>query len=418
MREDTARRALLVAFHFPPVRGSSGLQRTLSFARYLPRDGWCPLVLSASPRAYPDVGEDQLRDIGEELVVRRAFALDTARHLAIAGRYPGLLALPDRWVTWCLGAVPAGLWMCLRHRPAVLWSTYPIATAHLVGLVLHRLTGLPWVADFRDSMTEASYPRERRTWRAFRAIERATLHRCSRAVFTAPQAREMYARRYPDVPEERLVVLENGYDEQAFEGLEASPPPLEGPPVKILHSGILYPNERDPSALFDAIARLHDGGRLGSADLQMVLRASGYDERYRAQLDERGIAGMVRLEPSLPYREALAEMLAADALLIMQARSCNHQIPAKLYEYFRARRPILALTDAGGDTAGVLRAAGVEDIAEMTDASAIARALERLVDAIRAGSATGASEAAVTGARRSARTRELAALFETVTRSS
>jgi len=42
---------------------------------------------------------------------------------------------------------------------------------------------------------------------------------------------------------------------------------------------------------------------------------------------------------------ATAVRMAADALLVMQASNCNAQIPAKIYEYLRAGKPILALTD-------------------------------------------------------------------------
>ncbi len=150
------RRVLMVAYHFPPMRGSSGVQRTLKFAQYLPQSGWQPLVLSAHKRAYDNPGDDQLADIPADVPVRRAFALDSGRHLAVRGRYAGFLALPDRWVSWCLGAIPAGLALARRHRPQVIWSTYPIATAHLIGLALHKMTGLPWVADMRDPTTPAT----------------------------------------------------------------------------------------------------------------------------------------------------------------------------------------------------------------------------------------------------------------------
>ncbi|MGH8546020.1 MAG: glycosyltransferase, partial [Gammaproteobacteria bacterium] len=55
-----ARRALMIAFHYPPAAGSSGLQRTLSFSRHLPAHGWQPLILSASPRAHAQLRDDQL----------------------------------------------------------------------------------------------------------------------------------------------------------------------------------------------------------------------------------------------------------------------------------------------------------------------------------------------------------------------
>ncbi|TQE98065.1 MAG: glycosyltransferase family 4 protein [Spiribacter salinus] len=73
---------------------------------------------------------------------------------------------------WALRALPVGVRVIRGERPAVIWSTYPIATAHLIGYLLHRLTGLPWIADFRDSMTEPDYPDDPAQWRAYRRIER------------------------------------------------------------------------------------------------------------------------------------------------------------------------------------------------------------------------------------------------------
>lgn len=136
------KRVLMIAYHYPPLRGSSGIQRTLKFSRYLSEHDWRPVVLSAHPRAYASTSNDQLAEIPKEVPVHRAFALDTSRHLAIKGRYLGALALPDRWVSWWFGAVVSGLRLIRRYRPEIIWSTYPIATAHLIALCLHRITGI------------------------------------------------------------------------------------------------------------------------------------------------------------------------------------------------------------------------------------------------------------------------------------
>ncbi len=112
--------ALFIVFHWPPFSGSSGVHRSLRFTKYLPEQGWTPLVLSASPRAFPTRGDDLLGEITPGTVVRRAFALDAARHLAVRGRYLRATALPDRWVSWWLPAVATGLQMIRRHRPAVI----------------------------------------------------------------------------------------------------------------------------------------------------------------------------------------------------------------------------------------------------------------------------------------------------------
>jgi hypothetical protein len=104
------KRVLMVAYHFPPMAGSSGVQRTLRFAQYLSEFGWQPLVLSTQPIAYEDTSDDLLKDIPPEAIVHRSFALDTARHLSLGGRYFDFMAQPDRWVCEVIGLRPQGVW--------------------------------------------------------------------------------------------------------------------------------------------------------------------------------------------------------------------------------------------------------------------------------------------------------------------
>lgn len=411
------RRVLMIAFHYPPVHGSSGVQRTLAFSRYLPRYGWQPMVLTVNPRAYAEVNSGQLRDVPGALLVKRAFVLDTARHLAVRGAYPGFLALPDRWVTWWLGAVPAGLGLIRRHRPDVIWSTYPIASAHMIGLTLHRLSGIPWIADFRDSMTEDEYPVDPLTRRVYRWIERRTVTHCRHAVFTTPGAVRMYSRRYPDVPATRWIRIENGYDEENFREIGQSRGVRNDDDGRIvlLHSGLLYPSERDPTAFFAALEELLHAGDISGANLKIVLRASGDEDHYRALIRAHGLGDIVFLEPPVAYREALQEMLDADGLLIFQASNCNHQIPAKVYEYLRARRPIFALTDPAGDTAGLLREAGLDTISPLDSKEAIIQGLRDFLFRLREARAPIASDTVVASHTRESRTGELSRLLDSIT---
>ena len=408
------KRVLMVAYHFPPMRGSSGIQRTLKFAQYLPRFGWAPLILSAHPRAYARTGTDQLAEIAADMPVRRAFALDTSRHLALRGKYLGALALPDRWCTWLLGAVPSGLLMIHKYRPQVIWSTYPIATAHLIGLVLHRVTGLPWVADFRDPMTDEGYPPDPSMRRVYQWIERLTLQNCTRAVFSTPGTIRDHLRRFPQVPPDRFTLIENGFDEENFAaaaaGLQSCRTPDE--PLMLVHSGIIYPSERDPVPFFVALSSLLTKGLISASTLQVVLRATAHDDFLHPLITQHGIGAIVRLEPPVSYREALKEMLDADGLLILQAANCNSQIPAKLYEYLRAQRPVLALTDAAGDTAACLLDAGIDTMAPLDDAVAIETCLLRFLALLRDGNAPVTTMSEVAQRSRVGRTQELAALLD------
>jgi glycosyltransferase involved in cell wall biosynthesis len=405
---------LLIAYHFPPLAGSSGIQRTLRFAQHLPGFGWTPLVLSADPRAYERLSADLLDEIPAGMTVERAFALDTARHLSLCGRYPGFLARPDRWMTWRWDAVRLGMRMIRRYRPQVIWSTYPIATAHEIGHALHRRSGLPWVADFRDPMAQENYPPDPRVHRHFQSIEKKVFATAAAAVFTTRGCAQLYSDRFPQSGT-RLEIIENGYDEESFAGLGESSGPLVPGKLTFLHSGIIYPSERDPRAFLDALAQLQQRGEIDSDHVLVRLRAAVHDQFLHEEIQARHLEKLVELAPPIPYRQALQEMSRADALVVMQAANCNEQIPAKIYEYLRARRPILGLTDAGGDTADVLRRAGLDDIAPLDNPGLIGEALVKMLRDLRAGRIPLPCEQAIQGASRAGRTRALADLFVNVT---
>lgn len=416
-REMGAKRILMIAFHFPPLAGSSGIQRTLRFVQHLPAFGWEPIVLTAHPRAYASISDDLLREVPANVAVHRAFALDTARHLSIARRYPGVLARPDRWMTWRWGAKALGLRLIRRYNPDILWSTYPIATAHQIGSILHQYSGVPWIADFRDPMAQEGYPADPKTWQSFKRIEETAFKKARFCVFTSPGAARVYRQRYPETPPERTVLIENGYDEDSFTGLDASAAakgPLNPGKITLLHSGIVYPSERNPSQLFQAIGALLKSGDLNSKRFVIRLRATAHDDWLRSLALEHGIMDAIELAPPLLYRMALEEMLRADGLVILQATNCNEQVPAKLYEYLRAERPILGLTDPSGDTALTLRQAGCQHLARLDSREELISVLPRFVDELASGVASRPDSKVIAVASRLARTQALAELMDSM----
>jgi hypothetical protein len=412
------RRVLMVAFHFPPLAGSSGIQRSLRFVQHLPSQGWDPIVLSAHPRVYDRTADDLLAEVPPDVPVHRAFALDTARHLSIGGRYPGMLARPDRWSSWRLGAVPSGLALIRRYRPDVIWSTYPIATAHRIALTLHKLSAIPLVMDFRDPMAQEGYPADPRTWRSFERIEQEAMRHASKLVFVTPGCQRLYRERYPHVESSRFALIENGFDEEAFldaereRGTDALNPGC----VTILHSGIVYPSERDPSALFDALGRMMRSGRIDSATLRIRFRAPLHSDLLERLAAQTGTRSLIEILPAVPYREALREMMCSDGLLVMQGANCNDQIPAKLYEYFRARRPILGLADPAGDTGICMQHAGVRHVVPLEDTLRVERALEQHLADLRSKTPIATSPAHIATMSRQARTRAFADLLTAVAR--
>lgn len=375
-----SRNALMLAFHFPPFAQSSGGIRTLSFVRHLPDHGWHPIVLTACKHVYPDIDPCSLAMVPPRSQIVRAPGLDVARHLAIAGRYPTWLATPDRWNTWAFAAVMAGLACIRRHRPAILWVTFPIASALVAALVLHRLTKIPLVVDLRDPLVYEGWPENRWARDTFARIEKRVMARASAVVVTTPGARRLYLERYPHLPATRFRIIENGIDD-SLDIASSSGERASKAPIVLVHSGLMEIPDRDPSAFFDAIAQMRKRGDITGNTLQVVLRATGHDERYRQQVRALDIGDIVSVEGRVSHTDAIEEMRRADGLLLFQGAQCNRQIPAKVYEYLACRRPIVGLLDVVGDTHELIaRQWQVPYVANMDSAVAIADTLRKFID--------------------------------------
>jgi hypothetical protein len=267
-------------------------------------------------------------------------------------------------------------------------------------------------------MLEDSHPDSHSVRQTNRWIEHRVMRACRCAVFTAPGAMGVYQKRYPLRNKSSFRLIENGYDNVMFAEAENLPnienSALNQRILKVVHSGTIYRLERDPTSFFDALAILRNKGLINEKEIQFILRDSDYVDEYQALLRERNIQEMVKLAPPISYREALSEMLNSDALLILQASSCNRQIPAKLYEYLRAKRPILALTDPEGDTAWVLRRAGINSIASLDSVEDISSILIHFIEMLRNRTAPKPEEQEIINASRKSRTQQLSQLFDEI----
>lgn len=413
------RKVLLIAYHFPPIQGSTGTIRTVSFAKYLRRFGWDVQVLTIRPEAYEDVNQDNAELIPSHVSVHRAWGFDARRSLGVLGRYPLALAIPDRWQSWIMGGVLKGRQVIRSFSPDILMTSYPIPSAHVIGYLLQRYCGVPWVAEFRDPMLQANYPTHPWERRAFEKIENLVVSSAKRIIVTTEGCRQMYLDRYPSLRPSSILSISNGYDPEAFENIQSHSAHTRDPHrLVLLHSGLLYPNARNPQSFFEAICALKDRGLFQQFKVEFRFRASGHELEYKRQIQELGIESEVRILPRLSYAAALQEMAAVDALLVFQAQNCNQQIPAKVYEYMRCQKPILALTDPEGETGQLLRSVGVQSIALLEAKDEIQRAVEQFIEQLSSGTAFVVSESDAARFSRESLTADLdRALREAITNS-
>jgi glycosyltransferase involved in cell wall biosynthesis len=375
------RRVLVLAYFFPPI-GGAGVQRTLKALKYLPAHGWSATVVTTASRAYPASDPS----LGEEIppgtrVVRAAepalwrmlvtAALLACRPLRVTRLRP-LIAWPDRQLPWGPFALLAAFREIRRARPDAIYSTAPPHTAHIVGWILHRLTGIPLVVDFRDEWSTNPHADDP-------ALVTRMSRRTERAI-AAAAARVTVVADWFDIAgadPEGVTVIPNGVDEDDFPA-NGTPAERADGRLRISHVGTLY-GDRDCGPVLAALGRLVADGRIARDDVELRIVGNDWLEDLDARVP-------VRLSKTgyLDHRRAVAEMREADVLLLYVAPT-SLAPSGKLFEYLASERPILCVTSQENLAARLVREWDAGLWAAPGDGEAIERAILELVERQRAG---------------------------------
>src|SRR6202043_95505 len=89
----------------------------------------------------------------------------------------------------------------------------------------------------------------------------------------------------------------------------------------------------------------------------------------------------VEVQGQVSHAQAVRQMVEADILLLLDSPGRRMGVPAKLYEYLGAGRPVLALAEPDGDVARVLRESGVPS--RLAPADSPAKIKQALVELMR-----------------------------------
>ena len=230
------RRLLMATFDWPP-RNTSGVQRPLKFAKYLPRYGWQPTVVAAD-RPQPEDDPGLALDLApppELHWVKPWGDAELAGALGLAGlpllgllrlrrraledalvwrmrrflHFPEAKGFNNRWI------IPLALAILRRAGSGdfgAVWLTAPPPSMWVVTLCVARRTRLPVVLDLRDPWT-ANFTYELsgvRDWMA-RRIEARALRAVSAVTVASPGMQEDLVAAWPGLAG-RVFCLPNGYD--------------------------------------------------------------------------------------------------------------------------------------------------------------------------------------------------------------
>lgn len=386
---------LIVAYYFPPS-GGPGVQRVLKFCKYLYEFEWRPVVLTVSDADYPARDETLLKEIPDFVKVYRSKIFEPYDiYRKLTGKKPGssvdvntipkpgekrklseLFAefiratffIPDARIGWYPYAVSLGKEIIKKENIDLIYSSSPPYTSSIIAKRLHKISGKPWVAGFRDPWTGFLSTPNR--WFLPRAIDKSL----EKSVFKTCNAMEVawkgiikdFSNKYPDIDTKKCVHIDNGFDSQDFPQDSYMP----NDRFTVTYTGSMY-GKRNPETFLKAVEELVKEGKV---DINKIkLRFVGrFGNEVLEMFKNDTLKNSIEVINYLPHSESVKLLLKSEALLmIVDDYTGNEEIvPGKVFEYIGSKRPIITLAPQGA-VANIIQETECGRVANSKDISGI-----------------------------------------------
>lgn len=392
------RKALIVTYYWPPG-GGGGVQRVAKFCKYMPRNGWEPVVLTVRNGNFPHYDPSLERDVADVAKVHYARTLEphalynmlcrkprytgSEEHTAARpgrspewmrklGEYVRLnLFVPDSRIGWLRPACSMGADIIAREKPDIIFSSAPPYTAHLVAGKLHKRFGLPWVADFRDPWFENlaynTVPRLRLVQAVTRRLEAGVLARAERVLTVGDRLQKLLQSKMPPAKRAKVSVITNGYDSDDIVTRKHD----DSGQFDLSFFGTLYSNGF-PTALLQAVRLLAEED--GDFARDYAIRLTGHvPQDVAARMVELVPAAKVHLQRYIPHDNML-ELLYRPQVLLLVVNDVPRSeliITGKIFDYLPTGNPIVGLGPCDGDAAAVIRRTGAGQMFDHADIDGI-----------------------------------------------
>jgi glycosyltransferase involved in cell wall biosynthesis len=281
--------------------------------------------------------------------------------------YLDFVRIPDHQAGWQPFASKEGRRLLSSQPFDLIYASGPPFSAFFVARRLSARFGVPWVAEYRDGWARDVYsPRPK--WRgALDAFLESRVTRTATAIIAISEPWAAFYRAKFNLP---VATVYNGIDPETVLPETAAPP--KSSILSIVHVGSLYSGLRNPKVLFEAIKR----SQLTPADLKVEFYSAAPDEVLPVA-ERCGVKEFIALHPRVPHHQSLRIQRDSDVLLLLQSGKDARNLPAKIFEYLAARRPILGLGLDDGIPARLVRERNAGFY--VSDADAIAGQLKRWV---------------------------------------
>ena len=398
------KRVLIISYYWPPT-GGSGVQRWVKFAKYLPAEGWQPVIYTPENPEQLAVDTSLEKEIPAEVEVLKTHITEPyelyKKFLKKSGHSSEAVEVNPVNAQNKSFAQKAAMWVrgnffrpdprCLWIRPSVKFlkeylkehpvdlivSTGPPQSMHLIGRRLARETGLPWIADFRDPWTKIFYFKHlsmtRATERWHRKMEKKVLDEASVVVAVSP----LVQQEFQSMTQTPVELITNGFDECDFDRnrcLEA-----DGGPDKdfvITHTG-LFAADGNPTTLWKVLGEKSMKNEAFRKALRIKL-VGKTDEAILESIRSEGLGEVLTDMGYQPHNVAVQEQRNASLLILPLRKEPEYKavLPGKLFEYLASWRPVLGIGQPDGAMSMVLNSTKTGIVLDWEDRSSLDRFIE------------------------------------------
>jgi glycosyltransferase involved in cell wall biosynthesis len=359
------KRVLIVSFYFPPANSVAAV-RVGKFAKYLPQFGWEPVVLTA------DTSKDQPQglpvEIDEANVFRTPyFALYSSLYQNLKGNQVNTSEAASRkfyWkepayravrlaqpiytlsilapiisdpIGWYPHAIKKGRELLNKYEFDAIFSSYAPSTSHFVARRLHKISGIPWVAEFRDLWALNHNARTTRFLRYLTCrLERRLMKRSSLLVAASEPAAAQLAKLHF----KKATPILNGFDQDDY---------VEDIPLTskftITYTGQIYTGKQDPTLLCRVLKESRGEGKISPSNFEARFFGGGSLAVVKQLIERYVLNDLVKVYDHVPFRESVKRQKESSVLLMLKWNDPMEKAiyTGKLFEYLGAKRPILAV---------------------------------------------------------------------------
>jgi len=372
------KKVLIITYYWPPA-GGAGVQRALKFTKYLPQFGWEPVVLTVENPDSPVDDISLLKDVPEGTKIYKTKSLEpfelykkftgkksdskipndillSKSSLSLKEKIAQWarlnLFIPDAKIGWKRYAVKKGLEIIKVENIDLIFTTSPPQTAALIGRKLSQLTGIKWIADFRDPWMEIVYYqnliRTNITRTIDSSLEKKVMNDADTIITISKNMADLIRSKANN---QNVVVIPNGFDESDFESTEL----IKNDKFTISYTGTMS-KDRVPYPLFFALKKLIYNDAINNIQMNF---AGKFCHEFSEEILNNDLAEFVVMHNFVPHQDSTQILQSSDALLLVIDNVPNNKgfLTGKLFEYLGCRKPIFAVGPLDGDAHNIIKEA-------------------------------------------------------------